>query len=211
MNGSSERIAPARRESPLTLRSRGFSTALIALLLGCSFRCSREPELPRLYPVPAAVLTSQDARPVDLNQFRGYVTVYDFIFTSCNGVCPMMTRNMKTLALAVDRAEPVRFVSISVDPERDTPQRLTRYANSTGRDSRWIFLTTSKDRVFELSQRGFKLSAGENAPAESDPVYHSPRFVLVDREGIIRGYYDATVPEKFTQLQRDIQRLTEEG
>ena len=147
---------------------------------------------------------------MDLSRFRGYVTVYDFIFTSCDGVCPLMTRHMSTLVRAVDKAAPVRFVSISVDPDRDTPEKLTRYATSAGRDPRWVFLTTRKDKVFELSQRGFKLSAGENAPAVSDPIYHSPRFVLADREGMIRGYYDATVPEKITELKRDIRRLARE-
>ena len=184
---------------------------LVCLLFGFAVlvagRCSNEPELPVLYAVPSAILTSQDARAVNLQQFEGFVTVYDFIFTSCSGVCPLMTRTMSSLVKSVDPSEPVRFVSISVDPERDTPARLARYASSAGRDSRWTFLRTDKDQAFLLSQRGFKLSAGENAPAVPDPVYHSPRFVLVDRKGYIRGYYDATMPGKVQELKRDIARL----
>src|SRR5262245_48163984 len=97
---------------------------LLALIFG---GCTHESDLPKLFPVPNAALIDENAKPVRLDANRGYVTVYDFIFTNCAGTCPMMTGTMRRLTAKVDKAARVRFVSISVDPQRDTPAVLRDY------------------------------------------------------------------------------------
>src|SRR5947207_3267091 len=135
-------------------RRAGFLIALLAAA------CTHESDLPKLFPVPNAALVDENARPVQLEANRGYVTVYDFIFTNCAGTCPMMTATMRRLTTKVSKDAKVRFVSISVDPERDTPAVLREYARRVRNDPRWSFLTGKREAIIDLSVNGFKLAAG---------------------------------------------------
>jgi protein SCO1/2 len=133
---------------------------------------------------------------------KGSVTVYDFIFTNCTGTCPIMTNNMRELTPKVAKDAPVRFVSISVDPARDTPAVLADYAKRNRNDPRWTFLTGEREEIVKLSVQGFKLAAGDPMPG-GEPLLHSSKFAVADKNGIIRGYYDATdgpVPEQVAQV-----------
>jgi cytochrome oxidase Cu insertion factor (SCO1/SenC/PrrC family) len=163
--------------------------ALITLLLLSA--CSRESSLPKLFPVPDAALVSETGRPVRLSEMKGYVTVYDFIFTNCAGTCPMMTATLRRLTTKVDKAAKVRFVSISVDPERDTPAVLRAYASKARNDDRWIFLTGDKQTIVNLSVNGFKLAAGGGGASPSESILHSAKFAIADQNGMIRDYYGA--------------------
>lgn len=164
---------------------------LLLLLLLFAAACRQQPELPKLYPVPDTRLVDETGKAVQLASMKGNVTVYDFIFTSCRGTCPIMTNNMRALTAKVDRDAPVRFVSISVDPARDTPQVLAEYAKRVRNDPRWTFLTGERDAIVKLSVDGFKLAAGDPGPG-GDPLLHSSRFAIADRDGVIRRYFDAT-------------------
>src|SRR5882672_11283094 len=106
--------------------ARRLLTALLTLLLLGA--CQQDSKLPKLFPVPDAMLVGETGKPVGLAEMKGYVTVYDFIFTNCAGTCPVMTATMRRLTAKVDKNAKVRFVSISVDPERDTPAVLRAYA-----------------------------------------------------------------------------------
>jgi protein SCO1/2 len=158
---------------------------------------------------PAFVLTDQNGQPFDSERLKGSVWIADFIFTSCTGSCPEMSRRMSILQ---DRLEPeIQLVSISVDPARDTPAALFEYASRyRAQPGRWHFLTGEREAIAQLVQKGFKLSFAEGGSAE-EPITHSVRFVLVDREGILRGYYDSTDPKAFEQLIRDARGLARKG
>ena len=145
-----------------------------------------------------------------LSSMKGYVTVYDFIFTQCGGTCPLMTQSMNAVAKKIPADEPVRFVSITVDPKNDTPAVLQRYGKAAGRDSRWIFLTADRDTTANLSQQGFKLAFNDKAPAGSEAILHSTRFVVADKDGVIRAYHDGTAVESRKNVVRDIEALLEE-
>ena len=108
-----------------------------------------------------------------------------------------MGRFQKTLASSI------QFVSVSVDPARDTPKKLAVYANQVGADPlRWHFLTGPEREISSLVQQGFRLAFAEGTdPAE--PITHSQRFVLVDRLGQIRGYYPSDDPQAIDRLIRD--------
>ena len=164
--------------------------------------CQPRTDLPKLYPVPSAQLVDETGKSVNLRSMQGSVTVYDFIFTRCSGTCPIMTNNMRALTQKVARDAPVRFVSISVDPTHDTPAVLAEYAKRVRNDPRWTFLTGEKAAILDLSVKGFKLAAGDPMPG-GEALLHSSRFAVADKNGVIRGYYDATdgtVPEKVAEV-----------
>lgn len=179
------------------------------LLLLFFLACRPAPDLPKLFEVPNAQLVDETGKPLNLDALKGNVTVYDFIFTSCTGTCPIMTNNMRALTPKVDEDAPVRFVSISVDPARDTPPVLAEYARRVRNDPRWTFLTGERQAILDLSVKGFKLAAGDPMPG-GEPLLHSSKFAVADKQGVIRAYYDATdgrVPE---QVARAIEVLLDE-
>jgi protein SCO1/2 len=140
---------------------------------------------------------------------KGSVTVYDFIFTSCTGICPIMTNNMRAVTGKIDKDAAVRFVSISVDPARDTPQVLSAYAKRNRNDARWMFLTGNREDIVKLSVQGFKLAAGDPMPG-GEPLLHSSKFAVADKQGVIRAYYDATDGKVPEQVAAAVDALLEE-
>jgi len=154
-------------------------------------------ELPDFY------LTDQHRVPVGLATLLGKVWVADFIFTRCVTICPPMTTEMAALQEEF-ATEGLHFVSFSVDPKRDTPEVLSRYAARYGADrNRWSFLTGEKESIYQLAHAGFNLAAGH----QGSDILHSTRFVLVDRYGQVRGYYDSRSKEALQQLRWDIKTL----
>lgn len=176
------------------------------LLSALLFGCTREPELTRYYPVPEFSLTDQNGKAVTLGDLNGKVWVADFIFTNCGGTCPSLTERMRRLQDTLP-AE-VRLVSFTVDPSRDTPAVLAEYARQHRADGdRWIFLTGDKEALYELSIKGFKLALEESGGSDVEPITHSTRFALVDREGQIRGYYGGTEDAELQRLSADVKKL----
>ena len=174
--------------------------SLLVLLLAV-LACTPKPDLPKLFEVPSTQLIDETGKQVNLDAMKGSVTVYDFIFTSCTGTCPIMTNNMRALTPKVDKDANVKFVSISVDPARDTPAVLSDYAKRHRNDPRWTFLTGDRQSIIDLSVKGFKLAAGDPMPG-GEPLLHSSKFAVADKQGVIRAYYDATdgtVPEQVAQ------------
>ncbi len=161
-------------------------TLVLAVL---AFSCSRQSHLPKLFPVPNATLDCEANKPIQLNTMKGHVTVYDFIFTNCAGTCPMMTATMRRITSKVEKDAPVRFVSISVDPRRDTPAALRTYAAKVRNDPRWVFLTGDGKTITDLSVNGFKLAASGST---TDSILHSSKFAIADKHGVIRDYYGGT-------------------
>jgi protein SCO1/2 len=157
-----------------------------------------------LYPAPSFSLTDQEGRPFSSESLRGKAWVADFIFTNCPGACPMMGQKISSLQKAVPN-ENVRFVSFTVDPETDTPEVLKQYGQRFGADgARWHFLTGEKREMFRIAAE-MKLSA---LPAEgTNPIVHSEKFLLVDKDGNVRGAYDSGDEEDIKRLVRDAAAL----
>jgi cytochrome oxidase Cu insertion factor (SCO1/SenC/PrrC family) len=147
--------------------------------------------------LPEFALTERSGRAVKLADLAGQPFVLDFVFTTCTGPCPAMTAHMRELQdeLAKSRA---RLVSFSVDPPRDTPQVLAKYADGFGADrERWWFLTGDEAQIA-------KIAAAISLPMQRDPdakgatgmqVAHATRFVVVDARGVVRGMYDGLTSE----------------
>ena len=169
-------------------------------------------QLPVLGEISDFTLTERSRKKITRRDLDGTVTIVDFMFTHCASICPVMTSRMKSLQDTLPADTPVRFVSISVDPLRDTPDALTQYARRHHADpDRWWFLTGDPKVIYRLCQQNFKLSAGPLPPdrrqPDMDPVMHSSRFVLLDRRARIRGYYDGTSTDAVNDLKRDINKL----
>lgn len=142
--------------------------------------------LPVLGHIPSFRFIDNFGRPFGDRQMQGKVCVVDFIFTRCVGVCPVMAESMSELYRAFRGVNDVQFVSISVDPAFDTPEVLDLYGKRHGvTDDRWVFLNGPIEEVIRVCENGFLL------PAEDLPMGHSAKFVLVDRCGRIRGYFDS--------------------
>ena len=153
--------------------------------------------------VPDFSLTNQQGESLGLSDMAGKIWVADFIFTNCPTICPAMTQEMARLQSEFV-ADPVYFVSFSVDPERDTVDVLSRYATAYGADHRrWHFLTGDKANIYQLAEQGFSLAAGH----KGSEILHSPRFILVKRDGNIHDYYDSRSKPAMIRLRRDVKTL----
>lgn len=185
--------------------------ALVAVAAATLLQRMRQPEpLPVYGKLPAFSLVNRDGRTIRLEDLAGAAWAADFIFTRCPASCPMMSARMSRLERSLPRDLDVLLVSISVDPGHDTPEVLERYAKKYQAPERWLFLTGEREEVRKLSVEGFKLGLDMDPPpgmAGPEPILHSTRFVLVDGEGQIRGYYEAFDEASTKKLRKDLLRL----
>lgn len=140
-------------------------------------------------------LTNQNGTAVSLKDLRGQVWIGDIIFTRCPGPCLRMTRQMKELETALKSTEGVKLISLTTDPDFDTPPVLKKYADRFEADSnRWEFLTGTKDQIRDVAVASLKLAAIEKKPedreSENDLFVHSTIFVVVDKRGQLRGVFE---------------------
>ena len=166
--------------------------------------------LPVLNEIPSFSLTNRDGSTITRDDLDGAPWIADFIFTRCPGICPLMSLAMQRIGERLPTGSAVRLVSISVDPEYDTPEILDTYAQRFNAPPSWLFLTTERaETILELARDGFLLAVDPDpAPGTSDePILHSSRLVLVDGAGRVRGYYDALDEAERERLLGDVERL----
>jgi len=153
--------------------------------------------------LPPFTLTDQRGQPFGTRELAGKIWVADFIFTSCQGVCPLLSERMAEVGKRARHLGPdFHLVSISVDPERDTPARLAEYAARWGANPiSWSFLTGPEQAIQATVVEGFKVGAGKEpsqraAAADGGAafweIFHGENLVLVDRQMRIRGYFSPT-------------------
>jgi cytochrome oxidase Cu insertion factor (SCO1/SenC/PrrC family) len=171
----------------------------------------RNEPLPVIAELPDFTLTEASGRSVSRRDLAGAPWVADLIFTSCGGICPAMSKEMASLQSQTEDLPQVRLVSISVDPERDTPERLAEYARRFGADpARWFFLTGDAGTIRTLARNGLLLPVADGDPARGDEeVLHSSRFVLIDAQGRMRSSYDVRDPEAMLRLRGDLRQLVQ--
>jgi len=160
--------------------------------------------------IPSFHFINQDSMPYGSDKLKNKVHVADFFFTSCPGICPVMTSQMQRLQEMTKDYPPFQIVSFTVDPERDTPSKLKKYALSHRADlSRWVFLTAPMDSIYKVGIKGYYLGMQKDS-TEPGGYLHSGRFVLVDKKGLIRGYYDGTNAHDVDRLAGDLKNLLQE-
>jgi protein SCO1 len=181
--------------------------AIVALPLAHRVLGPRAQPLPVLGTVPPFHFHDQNGAPFGPETLRGKPWVADFVFTRCPTVCPLLTERLAALAPRLD--ERVHLVSLSVDPDFDTPQRLRDFAEVHGATSvRWHFLTGDSAAIQRAVTEGFKISLSRDGPdGDFLSIVHGVHLVLVDGVGQIRGYYDSDDPEALERLVRDVRRL----
>ena len=189
---------------------------LAGLVLGGALwawrQIDREPAIltpANIGPVPAFTLQADDGTefhsPEDM---QGKVWAVDFFFTRCRGICPTLTSRMLDIQDRLEGRPGWGLLSITVDPDHDTPEVLAAHAAERGADpERWRFLTGEKDYVHDVIRTGFLLPVQEAVGDTLEPVLHSPRIVVVDRAGVMQGAFDAFDPESMERMYALLDRL----
>jgi len=163
-------------------------------------------------------LTNQDGKPVSLDSLKGKIVIADFFFTHCPTICPPMTKNMKRLAESIHNGERVgdktnkriHFLSFSIDPERDSTERLKYWADRFQiNPEQWWLLTGDKKTIYNFAINEIKLGLEDGEGVDTNFV-HSDRFVLIDSNRHVRGYYDGLDSASLAQLSGDLVMLTME-
>lgn len=156
-------------------------------------------------------LINQFGKQVGLEDFGEKIIVADFFFTSCPSICPTLTRNMKRLQTAFKKTDTiVRFVSFTVDPVRDSVERIKAYGDKFGIDhDSWWMLTGDKKEIYDLAFNEFKASIAENGNIDTGFV-HTEKFFLLDRKRVVRGWYNGLDSTNLDRLIKDIVLLNME-
>jgi protein SCO1/2 len=155
-------------------------------------------------------LVNQDSAVITKETVRGKIYVADFFFTSCRTICPIMKAQMTRVYDVVKNDPEVLILSHTIDPEYDTVGLLHDYADRLGAKSdKWHFLTGSKDSIYYLAQTSYFVTAMEEE-ADPDGFIHSGAFLLIDKQGRIRGKYDGTKEDEVNKLLKDIETLKKE-
>jgi len=173
--------------------------------------------------VPAFEFTDQNNKLVSNANFEDKVYVVEFFFTSCPTICPRMNENMVRIQNEFYGNPSFAIASVSIDPEKDSPEVLKAYAKEKGATLKnWYFLTGDKNDVYSFSNDGFRLYAGENKDVEGG-FEHSGLFALIDKEGYIRSrtvingenenpikFYNGLDEKEIQWLKEDIKLLLKE-
>lgn len=203
----------------------GLSVGIVAALVALA-TLSREEPLPQVIKeLPHFSLLDRQGKPYGTPELKGHVWVASFVYTTCPGPCPLIVRKLREIDEILSDLPDFRIVSISVDPQHDTPSVLAEYSEKHGIPAgRWKLLTGEVEVVMDLIRHGFLLTSGdarvllkdavsdaemELILQEEGPVTHSARLVLVDRDGAIRGFYQAGDPVDLDRLTFDARRLND--
>lgn len=159
--------------------------------------------------IPQFSFTGHNGVSVSRSTFDNKILIANFFFTKCRGICPKMTGQMLRVQEYIsghpNLKSEYQILSFSVDPENDSIAVLNEYANVNGVDSTlWLLVTGEKDSIYNLAINFFKLPAGQIMRDTLEPFVHSERFVMLDKEGYIRGYYDGTDPDNVLEMMKDI-------
>lgn len=175
---------------------------------------TESPPLPVLMDVPKFRFVDQDGQKFGTDELQGQVWVANFMFTRCTATCPRQTAKFEELQQAGQRwpdKGQLRLISFTVDPEHDTVSQLKDYADLHHADpALWKFLTGSRADLWTLCSEGFKLPVAESSTDTASPITHSPRFVLIDKQHRIRGFYDGLDPEEFRKMLVNVRTLLSE-
>lgn len=163
-------------------------------------------------------LTNQNGVTVNWDSLKGKIVIADLFFTHCPTICPVMTANMKRLAASLNNGQrvgdrtnqQVHFISFSIDPERDSVERLKYWANRFQiNPEQWWLLTGNKKEIYDYAIKEMMIFAEDGQGIDTSFI-HSDRFVLIDSSRHLRGFYNGMDSSSLAQLSRDLVLLTME-
>jgi len=151
-------------------------------------------------------LTNQNGEIVTQKKYENKIYVADFFFTTCQSICPIMTKNMKDIQDKLIEDSEILLLSHTVFPEIDSVEVLKKYAiDNSVIDSKWDLVTGDKKEIYDLARKSY-LAAKDNSFSKYDMI-HTENFVLIDKKKQIRGFYDGTDKEEINRLLVDIEIL----
>lgn len=159
--------------------------------------------------IPDFNLTNQDGKPVSLKTFNNKIMVVNFFYTNCPTICNQVNQNISKLTAEYAPNKITRFVTITVDPQRDSVHVLKQYAKKFNADAnKWLFLTGDTSTIYSLARQGFLVNALD---AGNGDFIYSDKIMLIDESRHIRGYYSGTSDDDITRLDNEIKvQITEE-
>ena len=151
-------------------------------------------------------LTNQNGKEITQANYKDKIYVADFFFTTCQDICPVMTKNMYQLQEELKNDNQILLLSHTVIPEVDTVEQLKEYAvENNVDDSKWNLVTGDKKQIYELARKSY-LAVEDSNYSQYDMI-HTENFMLIDKEKQIRGFYDGTNSEDINRLLKDIEIL----
>jgi protein SCO1/2 len=162
--------------------------------------------------IPFWSFMNQNGKEINSIQYANKVCLVDFFFTHCPTICPRMTLNMREVQIQLEKdcLSNVELLSFTVDPKRDSIDRLKEYSTSyETKDNNWSFLTGNQNEIYELGVNGYLVPNQEDALAPGG-FLHSEKLILIDKKGRIRGYYDGTNSENIATIVQHIKQLNQE-
>jgi len=186
---------------------------LVVVVLVLKGRADNSPKLPVHRDAPTFTLEDQSARSFKSESLRGRVWIANFIFTRCEVVCPLTTAKMVKIQRQLGPSSGTQLVSFSVDPQYDTPQRLSAYAKKfKANELNWRFLRSTRRMMKQVVFDGFKIGMGiigikddaeaDTANVKQSDMVHGEHFVLVDKQMRIRGYYALEGEDSIARIVR---------
>ncbi|WP_299128595.1 SCO family protein [uncultured Winogradskyella sp.] len=152
-------------------------------------------------------LTNQNGETITQAHYKDKIYVADFFFTTCATICPIMTDHMYKIQKEIINDDDVMLLSHSVTPEIDSVSQLKKYAKEKGViDRKWNLVTGDKKQIYELARKSY-LAVKTQGNGDKYDMIHTENFLLIDKKGQLRGYYDGTNPEDIEQLLTDIETL----
>ena len=155
-------------------------------------------------------LINQNGKTITQEDYKDKIYVADFFFTTCQSICPIMTKNMAEVQKEILNDNEIMLLSHTVTPEIDSVEQLKRYAEEKGVvDTKWNLVTGDKKQIYELARKSYLAvkSDGDGGPYD---MIHTENFMLIDKKRQIRGFYDGTDPEEIERLLADIKILKKE-
>ncbi|WP_400079693.1 SCO family protein [Winogradskyella sp. R77965] len=161
--------------------------------------------------IPKFSFTNQEGVNINNATYKGKIYVADFFFTTCPGICPKLTKNMNILQDAYKDNDDILLLSHSVMPWVDSVEKLKTYAENNNVDSKkWNLVTGDKDQLYAIARNGYFADEDFKKTQDESEFIHTENFILVDKEGHIRGVYNGTIELDLQRLMRHIKLLENE-
>lgn len=154
--------------------------------------------------------TNQNGKTITQEDYKGKIYVADFFFTTCQSICPKMTKNMEWLQEQIKNDPKVMLLSHSVTPDIDSVPVLKKYALEKGViDSKWNLVTGKKEDIYYIARKSY-LAVKTTSSKELYDMVHTENFILVDSQGRIRGFYNGTNLDKNVEGEKNVKQLLED-
>lgn len=161
--------------------------------------------------IPKFSFTNQNGEAITNKTYQGKIYIADFFFTSCSGICPKLTKSMSSLQETYKNEDDILMLSHTVMPWKDSVPLLKSYAVKNDiNDKKWNLVTGNKDALYNIARRGYFADEDFTKTKDESDFIHTENFILIDKDGFIRGVYNGTLPIDVERLKRHIDILKKE-